>query len=191
MIELLFTLAFWPWVFLVCAILAFGTAAYWESVTAATLVAVVTSGLMAYLWDAGPVAVLIHNPGAFAMYAAAYIAVGVPWAVFKWHRHIQSDHCQRAMRDGLKRYRGMDNPAYPVHAYGSEDEQRSFIKSEWFPPECLAATNRERIMSWMALWPLSVIGYVAGDLLRDAYQKLFSMVVGVFDSVTRKGLPKS
>lgn len=179
MFDFLFVLSFWP-VALFGALVLFLAASVWqESVTLAVI------GLVLYLiagWfmvGINPLLWAYENPWRVLLGVIAYAAAGAAWSVFKWRRHMHSPRVQDALKRGLREW------------IDSESKKRgeAFENSIWFPDMAYASNNKDRITSWIALWPFSVIGYVVGDWLLRAFERVYEALTGVYDNITRQSIP--
>jgi len=53
----------------------------------------------------------------------------------------------------------------------------------------MASQNKDRIVSWIILWPMSAFLFVFSDLLTDLFGRLYNMIGSVYESLTQRYLP--
>lgn len=179
MFELFFALSFWP-VALFGALVCVLAAATWQESVALAL-----AGLVMYLitgWfliGINPLLWAYENPVRVLLGAVLYAAVGRVWSVFKWRRYVRSPSVQDQLKAGLRTWSASE----------AKRNGTSFENSLWFPSRAVASHNKDRITSWIALWPFSMTGYIVGDWLLRAFERVYEALAGVYDNITRQNIP--
>jgi hypothetical protein len=121
---------------------------------------------------------------ATVMYVLAYVAVGIVWSFIKWFSFLMSardryrewkikfltkegfnpdGQIPEEKRGAFKQF------IYNQHAYNYQDP----IADLYDGKRPRAANNKARIVSWMSLWPCSVIGTLLNDPVRRVFNFLF------------------
>jgi hypothetical protein len=133
------------------------------------------------------------------LYALAYVGSGLLWSFGKWFFFLWR------FRDKYREYKlkfllGL-NPAFtgdmPVptdqlpHFYDFLDRQERYssayyrvFKDNPLSKKPRAANNKARIVSWMSLWPCSVIGTLLNDPVRRLFDAIFSWVKGLYQKMS-------
>lgn len=111
------------------------------------------------------------RPVWLALMFAAYLAAGVLWAIKKWWSYVVE------RRDYLKSQ--YDNKVNKT-ATGNETWE-AYSKSR----RPTAADNKQRIVSWMALWPFSFTWW-AMTWPRRAFSWLYGRLSTLFDRISDK-----
>ena len=179
MIELLFAFAFWPWLLVGLLALCFGVSAYSETTAVAFIGLILFSGVAWFLYGVNPVGWVYANPGSAMLYLAMYCAFGVLWSLFKWRSRITSDSVQTEMTEVKARYNG-ENPGAGPHDY---------MESYLFPSAAVASKNKDRITSWIALWPFSVLVYFIGEVLARFFERIYDLIASTYERVTKHYAP--
>jgi hypothetical protein len=108
------------------------------------------------------------------VYVGAYVGIGVVWSFVKWFSFLM------AFRD---EFRKVKETYLLVKDLRSPDGHHpldfaSYVKYKGFrgnplSEKPLASFNKSRIISWMGLWPCSVIGTLLNDPVRRIFNFLF------------------
>jgi hypothetical protein len=117
------------------------------------------------------------------LYALAYVGVGVVWSFIKWYSYLLNFRDKfRAHKEAFLVKRGLDPKTTSNIPTGMMEDFESYIRSaaSWSDRHLFntltrprAAENKSRIVSWMSLWPCSVIGTVLNDPVRRLFNFLF------------------
>jgi hypothetical protein len=175
--DFLLTLAFWPSALVLAFIGVLAWSTHKED-TVAALAATVIFGVGIWtLTGANFLSWVYNNPLTLLWQAVAYVAIGVLWSNFKWRKHMKSDEVQRELRDGYARMK----PGATL-----ED----FRRSVWFPREAEPSANKGAIVSWLSLWPFSVIGFVAGDVILRMFERIYDTLSGLYEGITLRSVPE-
>lgn len=179
MFEIFLVLSFWPVALLVVLVCILAAATWQESATLAVVGLVVYLIAGWFLIDINPFLWAYENPGRVLLGAILYAAIGGAWSVFKWRRHVRSPLVQDDLKRGIRRWATTVDRKNGI----------AFDKSYWFPSSAKASGNKDRITSWVALWPFSMTGYVVGDWLLRAFERVYEALAGVYDNITRQNIP--
>jgi hypothetical protein len=179
MIELLLAFAFWPWLLVALLASCLGVAAYSETTAVALIGLVLFGGVAWFLYGLNPFTWLYENPGSALIVSAMYCAFGVLWSLFKWRSRITSPDIQREMIEAKSRF----NKEHP------EAGPYDYMSNYLFPSRALASKNKDRITSWIALWPFSVVMYFLGEVLARFFERIYDLISGAYERVTRHYAP--
>jgi hypothetical protein len=170
MLELLFAFALMPWI-LFLALIALCTLSTAQETTFWAVAGFIVYSFIALIaYDAGPIDAITNDPFEAAWVTFSYLACGGIWSLFKWIMYMKSDH----IKHQIKLARDESHITDTIQFFESND----------FPYQARAAYNKDRIFSWIIAWPLSVIGYVVGDLLTDVFNWVWKHIVGVYNTIT-------
>ena len=111
------------------------------------------------------------RPAALLAILAVYLTCGVLWSIKKWYSFVVD--CKNEM---LRRYNTVVNKT----AKGNETWE-SFSKDK----QPKAADNKQRIVSWMALWPFSFTWWVL-TWPRHAFTWCYERLTTLFDRISAK-----
>ncbi len=98
-------------------------------------------------------------------FIAVYVVMGIAWSAFKWRQlaiRIR-DSYRASVRDGKRLYTD------------SEIKEQIQIKK-----------NYDTFIFWILVWPLSGIGYIINDFIRDIFTKLIDRISTIYDRITDK-----
>jgi len=146
--------------------------AWYETVWIALAVGVVYLAVSFITGGAGA-ALIMANLGMIPVVVGASIAIGALWSLWKWRRRMVSDGMQKMLRTAKD-------------DYDKKPRTNPFKESEYFPKSAKASENIDRIITWIMLWPFSMLIYFFDDFLRDigrwAYNRLGKVYVHITDS---------
>lgn len=123
-------------------------------------------GINAYSWA-------YENPIRLFLYFGGYVFVGVMWSMFKWDRRMASEAVQDAIKDGKANHT-------------RKAIMEPFRESSYFPKEAMPSRNKERITSWISLWPFSVTGYFIGEIILRFFSNLYNLISGLYENITER-----
>lgn len=178
MIELLFALAFWPWIFFGAFLIGCSVSSYFEATFGAVICAILLIAVAWLLYDSNPFLWIYENPARAGMATATYGALGILWSLFKWRKRLLRPDIQSAMKQ-----------AKDAFTKGNPDSAESYIHDYRFPHKARASENKDRIMSWVALWPFSVVGYFIGEFLVDLIARIYDILAGIYERMTKYYAP--
>lgn len=179
MIDLLFTLAFWPWVLTVALFGALIFATWRDAFAFGFLALAIYFAVAFFAFGTNPIVWIGDHPGAALVASGAYLAAGALWSLFKWDRRMASPYIQDAIKDARKKYDEMVN-------FSGE---RDFYSSVYFPNRAQPSSNKERITTWIALWPFSLAGYFIGEILLRFFERIYDVLSGLYVSITKRHIP--
>jgi hypothetical protein len=104
------------------------------------------------------------------------LAVGATWSLWKWRRWMLSDRVQRVLRRSKDEHQKSGDDIFFKH-------------SVWFPSEARASKNVERIITWIMLWPFSMLVYFFEDFLMDIGRWIYNRLGQVYVRITDAALP--
>lgn len=164
--------------------------------------------LVFLVWFAGyPVVEFVLNRWRdLLLWVGAYAVTGVPWSFFKWYRYAL--RARRKLQKWLTEYpvpvRGQRNPGSSYY-YGGNDVREDETEAQFnerrkahaahapapvtfnarsMKFELLASANKGLIVTWMSLWPFSVVGTLLNDLLVRMWENLYTFFSGLFQRIS-------
>ena len=139
---------------------------------------------------------------ATVLYALVYVAVGIVWSFVKWFSFlIMARDRYREWKSQFLFNQGLDpNGQLP------EDKQKEFRDFIHMRRNCSyrdivynnvyagkrpqASENKGRIVSWMSLWPCSVIGTLLNDPVRRLFNYLFNSFKALYQRMSDRVFAK-
>ena len=118
----------------------------------------------------------LTDPMTLLSLGAFYLAVGTAWSLWKWRRWMLSDTIQSKLRNGKREHEKVDCPA-------------PFRESTHFPVTAQPSNNVERIVTWITLWPFSMIVYFFADFLMDVGLWIYNRLGRVYSRITDAAIP--
>ena len=111
----------------------------------------------------------------YIKYAAIYLVVGVLWSFWRYKRYVTYCVANRKYRSkyGSSWIEYTEKGSTPGNEMLTEMERRSLIES------LHPSKNLDRIISWILIWPFSVVEMAAGDII----DLVTVLVRGVFKGV--------
>lgn len=88
------------------------------------------------------------------LYTTIYCIIGILWSFFKWMKFVKS-----------------------IAGYYKKYNVSSFRRPD-------VTENKANIASWIVFWPYSVIRYIIVSLLGDIFDRIFSWIKGIYESIT-------
>lgn len=118
----------------------------------------------------------LTDPVTLVSIVAFSLAIGTVWSLWKWRRWVHSDQVQRDLRKGKKEHdaKGVKTP---------------FVESFYFPISAQPNHNVERIITWITLWPFSMVVYFFEDFLIDIGRWIYERLGKVYVRITDAALP--
>ncbi len=132
------------------------------------------------------------------MYALAYVGVGLLWSFGKWFFFLWRfrDKYRESKTNFLE---GLTPPLDPnstvpdnlLHDFYRYLDMQVSYSTRWnrvyrdnpLYKKPRAANNKARIVSWMSLWPCSVVGTLLNDPVRRLFDAIFSWVKGLYQKM--------
>jgi len=127
------------------------------------------------------------------LYALAYVGVGVVWSFVKWFSFLM------AFRDKFRTLKEAFLSARNLDVKGSVPEELRDVFAQYirnskvgyhdsyglsFLIRPRATENKSRIVSWMSLWPCSVIGTLLNDPVRRLFNWMFTAFKSLYERMT-------
>ena len=170
-------------------------------------------GFFLWLLDYPVVSFIRENWRNLIPAAIVYVVVGMPWALFKWWRFVRKEArlLQEFLQDHPMPVQGQGSrilnggfTELPVDPNESTDTYRLrkrnhvaryfecrsstrsgiFYSQETDKFEVLASRNKSAIMTWMALWPFSVLDTMFEDLIIRLWENLYTLLTGTFKRIS-------
>jgi hypothetical protein len=182
MLELLLLFSFGPWAFFLALLGLCCFSAYQETTFFAVVGLVIFTLISYFAYDAGPAVVLFEDPLKLLMYCLGYCAVGVLWSLFKWNKLLSRKDIKDDLQIAKRKYE--DLPAVGVEF----DSLDAFMASEHFPRSAKASHNKDRIVAWISLWPMSGFLFFFEDIVLKFFSNIYELFAGVFDRITKRHL---
>lgn len=103
---------------------------------------------------------LIDNFSMVVLVFFGYTVVGVLWSFFKWDRFCLSQ---------FKKWENMGQPR---------------VSKELYKPKY--TNNKSKLFSWTFIWPISIIGYIIGDLLVDFFNFILKYFGEIYNKISNR-----
>jgi hypothetical protein len=174
MLAGIFALGFWPLAFFVLCIagLFWGTIAE-SAVGLAIVIAIAVAAATFSGYD--PLGYLFQSPSLFFSGVVLYLLLGLGWAGWKWRRYLKKPEIFKQISQAKQDFFDQ-SPSLSID---------DFMDSELYPDVAWLSNNKDRIISWWMMWPLSAFWYVLGDMLVEAFNWLYGKAAGLFRSISR------
>jgi hypothetical protein len=131
----------------------------------ATIVAIVTLGMLVVFGGFNPISYLAAHPGEIVLGVAAYFFAGSVWSLVKWYFWL------------IKMRRRLDS---------GETVSRVVYGCTWvsFPPR--PGDHKSRIIGWIALWPASMLWTIINDPVRRAAEEIYARLGGTYQHISNR-----
>ena len=163
------------WAFILLVLIAEVWATEKENLWASSVIAIVALVALVLFSDIPLLAWVLDNKLLLAAAVPAYFVAGTGWAIWKW-RGLVAGAVER-FEELKSQLRSTWNGNY-VSADGSiRKPWEEFLREKGYPP--VASGNKERITSWIAFWPPSVLWWLLTYPRRAAvaiYRRLATML---------------
>lgn len=181
----------WFWILMAVAALVVGVCVARESFGKATLSVVATFALLGFLGDFNVLHWLGTHAAEFAVYLAAYFAIGTAWSVGKWWFFVRRRRDEyNEQKSAFLRQNGVAGSAIPdalktryrewMDASYDSGSGRRFRAG--FPPR--ARDYKGKITAWMMYWPWSFVVTIIDDPIRKLFNAIFRAIQDVFQRIS-------
>lgn len=155
---------------------------FWATATVLAFVA-----LMVGWSDFNPLAWVTHNAVLFLECLAAYLVLGVVWAIVKWWFFLMNS------RDRYEEIRAAFLKEKGWEAFDTDEKKRKFQdKVFWdrktFPPK--PGENKSKIVLWMTYWPCSALWTLINDPLKRFYRFAYARILGLLQGMSDRTFAK-
>lgn len=172
----------------------------WATVT--LIATAIGSAIIGHWFPEYSVLTFVKAHGVFtAVYAVAYVGVGVAWSFVKWFSYLMSFRdAFREQKEAFCKKNNLDSrEAIPEDKMAAFDQHISHVswtnnhRSQLLTRERpRASKNKARITAWAAFWPFSFLGTLLNDPVRRIFNFLFNQFKALYqkmsDWVFRKDL---
>jgi len=114
------------------------------------------------------------------IYVGVYFAAGVPWSFVKWFSFLYRFRDEyRETKESFKTAFDKREKMHAASGFGADVARPSLDEAfkhahPRFAKRPTAAENKSRIVAWMSLWPLSMVGTLLNDPVRRLVNFLFN-----------------
>ena len=128
----------------------------------------------------------MENPVRYLTIAASYFLVGGAWSLVKWWAFVRvfSDKYQEVRREWMKRVGLNPDEDMPVVQKTAFAQHLSNYSVSTKPPS--PADHRSKIVSWIGLWPISVLIFIFDDLAHHIIESVFNGLKAVYIKIAAK-----
>jgi len=179
MFELLFAMAFWPWIVTIIALGFLFASAYSEITFLGVFGLFVFIAGSWFLFHTNVFAWAGDHPLPSVALFATYVLAGMGWSLFKWRRRLLSPQVQLDMQNAKDEY----------EKRGDEMREQSYRQTIYFPSAAKPAENVDRIISWIMWWPMSAVVFIFNDLLHDFFHWVYELMSGLYEGLTKRYMP--
>lgn len=163
-------------ILLIC-LFGFSVCAAWMDLVWLGAIGLAIFGAGSWLFGTGPDLAWMLDWKLFLPAVVLFGAIGAGWSLWKWHRHMRSDRIQKLLRDAKD-------------TYDMEEHDLSFKLSDWFPLEAKVATHKQAIISWIVLWPFSMMVFFFEDFMVDVGRWIYDRLAGAYARISDSALPE-
>lgn len=113
-----------------------------------------------------------------AIGASLYVVAGILWSIIRWTLFV------RDTRDAYLAAKAAVDQTLPqdkIQARYAEIQQE-FKYSHKFPPQPLYF--QEKIISWTAYWPVSIVSFVFSDLVVRFFNRIYKTFSGIYTKIS-------
>ena len=198
--TVLFPLGFWFWLFLAADLIwmswlvSDGDTRYNYDRPAtglATFVLILTAVILQFFTRIKIITLILANPAAALLVFASYVTVGVVWSFIKWTTYLLDWREQN--KDSLKRaderITSYEKSLQETTTALLKNEIEYKIRSEKESLQNSVPTankQKQRIITWTAYWPWSVLWTCVTDYLRRFFQRLYQLLESSYNTVQRR-----
>lgn len=122
----------------------------------------ITLALLYWIGGMNPFIYIIEHPFGTISLIVAYLAIGIVWSIFRLDRLAKK--WRRAWDESSEAY----------------DRRRLFNERP------SVKNNKEKIVTWMAFWPLSALWWALADLVVDLMNTIYEMMSATFTKVIER-----
>jgi hypothetical protein len=133
-------------------------------------------GAGSWLFGTGPDLSILLDWRVALVVITLFGAIGCGWSLWKWRRHMRSAKIQGMLRAAKD-------------TYDMEERGDVFKLSDWFPVEAKVVTHKQAIISWIVLWPFSMLVFFFEDFMLEVGQWAYDRLAGVYARISDSALP--
>jgi hypothetical protein len=134
---------------------------------------------------------VMHHTVETLLYTVGYLVVGVAWSFIKWFSFLMRFRDKyRECRDTFLKDNNLkpgeplaDNMSLALTQYLSRQDYYGEFRGNLLTAKPRAAKNKSRIVSWMYLWPFSVIGTLLNDPVKRLFKFLFNSLKELYQKM--------
>lgn len=129
-----------------------------------------------------------NHPLEFFECFACYLGVACFWGAFKWWRYcVKHRNLYEAAKNDFLRARKATLMTSALRVEWTKKLQTSNHYDRhavWYAEAPQASDHKQKIMTWMYLWPFSMLGTFLSDFLRKLWGNLYNWMSGIYDSIS-------
>lgn len=135
---------------------------------------------------------------AWVMVAVGYLVLGMAWSVIRWTlamikiNNEVAEACltfQWDQNSVISEKEQLARHIYPICSTLKKFRECSTcIAEESFAPQVNNAGNHDKILNWMAFWPLSIIYYLSNAFVQDLFSWMADSLKGTFNSIAKNSV---
>jgi hypothetical protein len=175
MIEFFLGLAFWPSIILILLFISLVSSAYQESVQFAAVCSVIAGLIAWFAYDVNVFRWVFDNPGVFFGGTLLYLSIGAFWSVLKWQLRLSTPEAKAKLREAKNHYITTMKPG---------DDPDGWLNSYALPGYLKPQSNKDRITSWIVLWPFSLLLYFTGEFVTQVIGRIYEQLTGIYNRMT-------
>ncbi len=127
------------------------------------------------------IAAIKASPSDAVKYFLGYLFVGAVWAIFKWWLYA---------KDRYRQYLSERAAFFKRHKVSEwtpslNDEWKASNRYSGLGDPPLAADHKEKIVTWLAYWPFSMLGFLIRDWIKRLFTEIYERLSGLLDSISR------
>lgn len=173
-------------IFLIALFTIMTWSAWYDTVSIAA-VGVVVFGAVTWLFGTPANFAWLADPVTLISLVVVFLGIGALWSLWKWRRHVRSASVQRDIKESVEAY--IKSKADRKSRYGEDYVEPAFVDSMSCPTTINPAHNKNRIVTWIVLWPFSMLVYFFEDLLMDIARWVYERLGKVYWRITLAAMP--
>lgn len=155
------------------------------------------------IWSYGPDlwALITNNILTTVYFSVGYVILGLIWSFIKWNQKVakifklfsklkakfiekNGEITKANKKDFFKtlEYKFWYSDYSGKKGYFNDDNSLEEVIKDITPK---GIDNKAKIVSWIAYWPLSLIGTLLNDPFRRFFEWIYELVSGVYDKITQ------
>ena len=165
----------------------------------ATTVFSIAIGILLWDFKEAIFGFVTSNPLQTLGFIASYVVVGVLWSMFKWKLHVKPiyDKLLSIKNQVIDKFKNFDEEAKAefnslINAERFENHygySLSFSKNDSFEKVIdkilpKASNKKSQITSWIAYWPISILGSFLNNPFRKFFEWVYEQVSGTYERIT-------
>jgi len=110
-----------------------------------------------------------------------YVVCGIPWGIFRWYQFVRKE---------LKRYQAYKDSRCSgiVDDLNSIENKRKWNDhlKRYYTGDVIPqiSKHKDAWFGWVIFWPVSILVYIASDLIKDIYEYIFNLCKNALQAIS-------